>query len=930
MSAPEYVVGIDLGTTNTAVAAAPCGEGPSGIEIFPVPQLVGEGEVTARPVLPSVVYLASGRDLPAGALALPWDRDREYAVGEFARIAGMRQPGRLVVSAKSWLCHGGVDRQARILPWGGAEDCSRISPVTASSLILAHIREAWDSSHPKAPLAGQDVVITVPASFDEYARELTIEAAKEAGLERFTLIEEPQAALYAWIWARERSWQEALCGVDRLVVVDVGGGTTDFALVAVRRAKGSLRLERLAVGEHLLLGGDNMDIALARSLEKRMVGDAGKLESGRWQLLVARARAAKEALLSPEAPAEVRLEIPGSGRSVVGGLISGRLGREEVRDAVIEGFFPMVEADAPLREGAGAGVREWGLPFAQEPEITRHLAGFLRRHAGPGEGEAAGLVRPDAVLFNGGVMIPEAIRSRVTETIGAWFGGKPPRVLEGVDLNLAVARGAAYYGLARRGLGVRITGGSARSYYLGLASGGSGRTLRLLCLVTRGMEEGEEQEIREPEFEILANQPVGFPVYTSTSRSGERCGQIVEADSSGVTALSPLRTVLRFGRKLEARTVPVTLTVRLSEIGTLEIWCSSKISDHRWRLSFTTRESDPVKQGGSAAQASAELIVGSERLAVAGKVIEEVFSAGGDPVGMMRELEAVLGAGREAWPLEGIRALWEVLWAVAEGRLRSASHEARWLNLCGFLLRPGYGDDMDQWRLRKLWPLFERGLVFPRAVQNRAEWWNLWKRVAGGLNRMQQKRLADEVTPYLLAASEQGGAGKKRQSRLGSRPTPQEIREMWQAVGACERLEPSLKERLAEAIVADLARGKASDQQLWALSRLGARQPLYGPLNCVVSARHAARWVERALAIPAWPKEDLVAFALVQVCRLVGDRERDVEQSVRDRLAARIGSLPKAERAVRLLSEALPLSREEQARLLDESLPTGLRTRDSV
>jgi len=908
--AARFLVGIDLGTTNTACAYVDTTRGRA-IEVFEIPQLVAPGRLESRPTLPSCVYLAGPHELPAGSLDLPWAAGRDFCVGWLAREQGARVAGRLVASAKSWLCHGGVDRTARILPWGGGEDVGRISPVEASARILGHLREAWDATMP-APLAAQDVVLTVPASFDEMGRELTLEAARLAGLPKVVLLEEPQAAFYAWLTAHEADWRERVAAHPLVLVVDIGGGTTDFSLIAAQRSRGELVLARLAVGEHLLLGGDNMDIALARRIEARLL-PGGQLDSQRFHGLVSQCRSAKERLLADDTLAAVRVTVAGRGGGVVGGALAAGLTRTDVLETVLDGFFPLVPADARPRRAATAGLREWGLPFAAEPEITRHIADFLARQR-----EAAGqsdrhLARPDAVLFNGGACEPELVRSRIAEVIGAWHDAGhrwQPLVLEGQSLQLAVARGAAYYALVRRGQGVRIGSGAARSYYLGLGDGS------VLCLVPRGMEEGEAAVVEGHDLELLTNRPVAFPLYTATDRSGERTGDVLAVGAEALVPLPPIRTVLRFGRKLEERSLPVQLEVRLTEIGTLEVWCRSRQTEHRWRLEFRLRDTvaaaEPPASGGEAS-----LVVDAARIAKAASMIEATFAASDDPLTLAKRLEAALDAGRDAWSLAVIRQLWDVVWSHEAARGRSPEHEARWLNLAGFLLRPGFGDPGDELRVNRAWRVLSADLRHPRAVQCRAERWNLWKRIAGGLSAAQQQHLLRQVSPALL------GRGRL----VGPRPGPQELREMWQAVASCERLPAVTRAELAETLVAAVERGKATEQELWALARLGAREPLYGPSNCVVDRETATRLVERLLALRTWSRPGATAFALSQIARVTGDRGRDLDPEVRERVARRLAAEPDGARAARLVREYVALEARETARLLDESLPSGLRLR---
>jgi molecular chaperone DnaK (HSP70) len=912
--AARYLVGIDLGTTNTACAFVDTARGRA-IEVFDVPQLVAPGDVQPRATLPSALYLAGPHELPPGSLDLPWASGRDWCVGVLAREQGTRVAGRLVSSAKSWLCHGGVDRTAAILPWGAPDDVRRVSPVEASARVLRHVREAWDAAFP-APLAEQTVVLTVPASFDEVARELTLAAAVTAGLPDVVLLEEPQAAFYAWLVAHEADWKTRVAAHPLVLVVDVGGGTTDLSLVAARASRGELGLQRVAVGEHLLLGGDNIDMALARTVEGELAR-GGQLDSARFHVLVAQCRAAKERMLAePDVP-DVRLSVPGRGGAVVGGALAAGLRRDTVASVVLDRFFPAVPADARPRRASGLALREWGLPYAEEPEITRHLAGFLaRQRDAAGEAEAA-LARPDAILFNGGALEPDVVRERIRDVVASWDpAGRVPAVLEARSLHLAVARGAAYYGLVRRGLGVRIGGGAARTYYLGLEGGDDG-SVRVLCVVPRGMEEGETREIAEPEFELLANRPVAFPLFTATDRTGEQAGDVITAAPGALTALPPIRTVLRFGRKLQETALPVHLEARLTEIGTLELWCRSRTTDHRWRLEFRLRDLvGPTAEPAAGPAGEGGLVVDPARREAATALVAAAFAGDADPVTLTRRLEQALDAGRDAWPLATIRALWDALFPHEPARARSPEHEARWLNLAGLLLRPGFGDPGDEVRVGRLYRVLSGDLRHPRAAQCRAEWWNLWKRIAGGLGARQQDHLLQQVAPALV----------RRGKTKGPRPGPQEVREMWQAIGACERLPAAARAELGAALVDAACRGRATDQELWALARIGARQPLYGPLDCVVARATAEDWVRR-LVVAGWPRPEAYAFAVTQLARATGDRERDLDPALRERVAARVAAAPHGARAARLVREVTALEAREEARLLDETLPAGLRLR---
>lgn len=945
---PRYIVGIDLGTTNCAVAYI---DTARSIEVlhFPIPQLSREAAVSAHPTLPSFLYLPGPHDLPEGSLSLPWEREPAFAVGQFARVQGARIPGRLVSSAKSWLCHAEVDRQAAILPWDGLSEVQKISPVEAASRYLLHLRQAWQHEMSEAhPLEEQHIILTVPASFDEVARELTVEAAGRAGLSQLTLLEEPQAALYAWLVAHSDSWQTQLKPGDVILVCDVGGGTTDLSLMTVTPGRHQLGLERVAVGDHLLLGGDNMDVALARLVEERL-NKGKRLDPQRWHLLCHLCRSAKEDLFADPLKEQVTLTLPGRGSSVIGGTLSDRLTRTDIERVVLDGFFPNVEAEVTPRQDERAGLQEFGLPYETESEILRHIAFFLRQHVADVEQASLGLARPDALLFNGGALTPLAIRERIARTVASWFQSAASRgqdewqlaTLSHAHLDLAVAHGAAYYGLVRRGYGVRIGGGSARSYYLGV--GGSSwhgqqqakpadEAVSVVCLVRRGMEEGEEIHLTEQEFEVLANQPVSFPLYASGTRSGDQPGEVLRLDSDTLTRLPPITTVLRFGKKTGVTKIPVQVSARFTEVGTLELWCEARKTGHRWRLQFQLRGEGPLSRRSPATHAAVreELVIDEARLTNAASLLQRVFATGKtagqeiEPQTLTRQLEETLGTTRDSWPLSAIRALWDILWEVQKGRGKGPEYESRWLNLAGFLLRPGFGHPTDEWRMQQIWKLYGWGIAHARATQCRAEWWTLWKRVAGGLSQQQQTVLQREIAARILPGSSRAKTPKKSGNRKAG---PQEVREMWQVAASCERLNAEAKNTMGEALVRLIEKGKASDQELWALSRLGARSLVYGPANCVVRKEKAARWVQRLLE-KTWRQPEATAFALTQIARCTGDRTRDLDEAVRERVAERLASFSAGQRWARQVREVVPLEAREQARILDETLPAGLQIKN--
>ncbi len=604
----RYVVGVDLGTTNSALTYIDAGVEPDQAvtQVLPVPQVVQPGAVEPRPLLPSFLYLPGPKEQPAGSLALPWDADRDYAVGEFARNFGSQVPTRLVSSAKSWLCHPGIDRRQPLLPWKAPEGGRHVSPVQASTHYLKHLTEAWNhqlaKDVPAHRLEQQDIVLTVPASFDAVARELTVEAARAAGLENLTLLEEPQAAFYAWLEAQHEGWRKQVEVGDVVLVCDVGGGTSDFSLIAVSEESGNLALTRVAVGDHILLGGDNMDLALAHATAARL---GGKLDLVQMQMLTYSCRQAKEKLFADPAAASFPVTVLGRGRSVLGGTLKGEVTRAELEKILLDGFFPQVGLDAEPQRARTVGLQELGLPYVQDAAVTRHLAHFLHRHADvlertvTSKKKATKVTLPSAVLFNGGVLKADPIRQRLVDLLNRWRkeqGAGPVKELGGTDLDLAVARGSAYYGLVRRGRGVRIRGGTARAYYLGFHKPGPavpGYTppLSALCVAPFGMEEGSEVDVPGQEFYLVVGEPVEFQLLGSSVRRGDTAGVIVEEYDGEIERLSPLTTTLTAGKdKQQGRSVPVHLHSKVTEIGTLELWFYGRDGKDQWKLEFNVRE----------------------------------------------------------------------------------------------------------------------------------------------------------------------------------------------------------------------------------------------------------------------------------------------------------------------------------------------------
>lgn len=612
MSGARYAVGIDLGTTHSALTYAPLDgddDSPVNLTVMPIPQLIAPGTVDERLLLPSFLYLPHPSEMAPGDLTLPWGSGQMFAVGELAREQGSKTPIRLVSSAKSWLCHPGVDRRAPILPVDAPEEVERVSPLLASTRYLEHLRDAWNYRHPDAPLEQQQVTVTIPASFDPAARELTAEAAQTAGFQHLTLLEEPQAAVYSWIQQSNDAWRAQVQTGDIILVVDVGGGTTDLTLVAVTEHDGNLELNRIAVGDHILLGGDNMDLALAHVVRTKLAQQGTQLET--WQLrgLTHGCRAAKEALLSSSVQTEViPIVVPSRSSRLIGGSLRSELTREEVMTVILEGFFPRVDTTARPMARARTALSQLGLPYAQDAAITRHLAAFLGRQTRAAaelqgfnsDSAQADFIRPTAILFNGGVFKSALLTERLLEVVNGWLttaGAAPLRLLHSADLDLAVARGAAYYGAVRQGRGVRIRGGTARAYYVGIESAmpavpGFEPPLAALCVAPFGMEEGSEAALSPQEFGLVVGEPVRFRFFGSPVRRQDRVGTLLEDWAPDeLEELGEIEATLTTDGHAPGAMIPVRLHAAVTEIGTLRLEAVPRSGTERWKVEFDVRGS---------------------------------------------------------------------------------------------------------------------------------------------------------------------------------------------------------------------------------------------------------------------------------------------------------------------------------------------------
>ncbi|WP_034480039.1 Hsp70 family protein [Paraburkholderia sprentiae] len=958
----RYSVGIDLGTSNTVLAYAQAGS--QQIRVFEIEQLVSPGEVAARPLLPSVRYQTADGELSAADLQLPWSAANAAAgnasnasnavppvvVGRLARLLGAQVPGRLVASAKSWLSNASVDRVAPILPWGAPDDVRKISPLDASASYLAHVRAAWNQQFPKAPLEQQDVVLTVPASFDEGARALTVEAARLAGLPSLRLLEEPQAAFYDWLFRHRETLADELAATRLVLICDVGGGTTDLTLIEVGLTDdGEPRLARVGVGNHLMLGGDNMDLALAHRVEARLLDGAARaggsgtgaqapqrLSAASLSQLIERCRVAKEQLLGAQAPESAPVTLLGAGSKLIGGARTAQLTRDEVEKIIVDGFFPRVAAHERPGRARGAIV-EFGLPYATDAAVTRHIAAFLARFAGPSrkalgaasstpdEGAAAALPVPDTLLLNGGVFRADALSRRLADTLGGWRGA-PLKVLHNDNPDVAVARGAVAYMLARAGFAPKIGGGSPRSYFLLLDDTPAGQhdaepeaapAQRGICLLPRGADEGHEILIADRTFALRLGHPVRFHLVSSSADTAYQPGELVDLAGGDFVRLPPIATIVQPRDGHRARETAVRIATSLTELGTLDVHCI-ELDDpsQRWLLEFQLRRDDaqvhlPVDgapQRHPALDRAIELIdrcFGARAHNVDSKEIKRLRA----------QLEHLLGP-RDSWNSALLRELFGALWERARRRRRSADHERLWLNLAGYCVRPGFGYPLDEWRVEQLWTLFDDGIQYVTDSQVWSEWWTLWRRAAGGLGEDAQLRVLDAMD-YLQKAAQSRHKLPFDVAKTG-------FADRVRLSASLERIPAERKIELGESVLTRLKKPAENHQSWWAVGRIGARQPFYGSAHSVVPPGVAAQWLDAILALD-WKKVDPAAFAAVQIARMTGDRSRDLSDELRASVVRRLEAASAPRAWIMMVSEVVALDNADEGRVFGESLPVGLK-----
>lgn len=913
MHEARFIVGIDFGTTNITVAYTDTQKDPGKIVLLPIPQLSAPGEIIESELLPAFCFFPDKRQLPKKALNLPWKDKFDYAVGVYARDFGPDSPGRFISSVKSWLCHVGINRREKILPWNSDfKDCSR-SPVEISQYYLEHIRNAWDFKFKQKKdkngnpclLADQQVIITVPASFDETARELTFEAAELVGFKDINLLEEPLAVFYSWLDKNSTTWKKKIRPEEKILVIDVGGGTCDFSIIEMNKQG---KLIRSVAGSHLLLGGDNIDIAIARKIENKW---KTFLSPGEWAALCQRTREAKEKILNSSVD-KIKIVLLSQGSSVVKNIRESVLQRKELRKLLMDGFFPNISIHSPSPKKK-SGIQIMGLPYVSDPALTKHLLDFLRYSAKITKGEHTKFLVPDKVLFNGGTMIPPDIREQILKTLSSWFSGEQRRekIVELIssDLTFAVAYGAAYYGRTRRGEGIKVKSGTSRAYYVEVTQ--KEMEKRYICVMPRGMDEGKR--IMTPrKFLLDANQKVSFPLFSSSTRPGDKPGDVLDSKEE-LSPVSRLINVLRFGRT-EKKSIETEIAAELTETGILKLWIESLQSQHKWPLNFDIRALVDGEEEGDVEPA---VMFDSEKLRAACSLIKDVFEAAPEKLpSLVKIVKQELGIPGNELFLPVIRKLADTLFEIPYDSLRIPQQEIRWLNFCGYCLRPGFSDPVDELRLKKAWKIWIHGLNNRNSLQVEAEWWIFWRRIAPGLSLGQQRRIYQALYKWLCPKGEYALKLKKG---------IQVKTEMWRCLGALELLSPEIKLDIGDILLSRSE--KLLPYEYWVLARLGTRRLFRAPVNNIIPTEFVEKWLSKLIGLKKAPDEALL-FAVSRIAAISGDRNVDISPDSISSVKKFLLKHKATNQWIKHLEVMGKESEKEQTRILGDSLPLGLKLID--
>lgn len=904
----RYVIGIDLGTTHCAVAYSDTRDASPVPRLFPIDQLVAPGEVARLPLFASCRYHPHPEEYRPEDLVLPWNGVEQgypepvtpLIQGALARQLSGKTLGRSVTSAKSWLSHAQVDREADILPWGAENEVPKVSPLVATAGYLHHLRQCWDWHHPDHPLKDQYVILTVPASFGEDARRLTLKAAEMAGVPVVRLLEEPTAAFYAWFWEHREHFAQ-MQGEKRVLVCDVGGGTSDFTLLKVSARPGEVpQVERVGVGDHLLLGGDNMDLAIAWKAEASM---GGRLSPQGLLQLAEESRRAKEACLGDVAPEELSITLLGSGSKLIGGSRTARLATSEVRSFLLESFFPRLEWNAELAHMSSALV-EAGLPYEKDPAITRHILRFLRQYQSHHPEQEQGF--PDAVLFNGGPFNSGLLRRHLMEIFQGWRSG-PVEELNIPSPDTSVATGAVVHGLAMQGLFTRVGGGSPRHYYL-LTETEAGDSIGV-CLLPKGTPETVRQTLDNRRFRLTTGALVSFQVATSRADIPQALGDV---QTPGEDWRSLPLLVAKLGDDSTAAEVEVRLTAELTEVGVLQLSCEDIADPSQvWQLEFQTRQT-PMPMAETLQQPHPQLEAALDDLKTylsAGKQDNQGFKR------LRVGLEQRLGE-RDHWSLVDIRAMADFLLDSADLRRKSPWHERAWLHWLGFCARPGKGHPADPERQRQLAEIYRRGVHHRTEQAVWAEWWNMWRRVSAGLDAEVQKSLLEDIAYYLHPSN---ARSRKRQAELAQRAYDDMVR----LLGSLEELDVAQKQEAGQWLLERLRKPGESPHTWWAVGRLGARLPFSSSLDKVLAPDVIKPWLEELLKVD-WRKQKVAALAATLMARKTGDRALDLDEALREQVCTRLRQARASERWIELVRDVVELDQEDQGNLFGESLPAGL------
>lgn len=956
MTNSRYCIGIDLGTSTCSLSWADTLDLSAGVRVFKIRQWIDERSVAPADFLPSFVYLPPKTSWKKGQLTLPELKSEtqvsppSYALGDYAKKQVVKTPDRVIHSAKSWLCHHGVNAEDPFLPWHSEllEGNEKQSPVEATALYLKHLKDLWDAgpgAHGQAEqFCAQQIVVTVPASFSELASRLTLKAIELAGypMDQVRLLEEPQAAFYHWRYSTglkslsggcER-WEDLTTASAKqlqssfktdqvsleptiILVCDMGGGTTDFSLLSIKQTSKETLPEpqRYAVSDHILLGGDNIDLRIAKLLEADMMDQTKtRLEPSRWAALVQESRKLKEKVLNeghqglPEDTFYV--SIPGSGSSLMSSGLSASLSRQQIKDEILEGFFPFCERNATSELEASGGLKEWGLPYAFDCRVTYHLAEFL---AGQ---------RVDGVLFTGGSLKPDFLQYRILDLLQKWQGTRPVH-LENHSMDLAVSKGATWSALASRFKSGEILGGYPRNLYIEVAQQTGDNVL--VCIVPKGFQSDSPFVLDQLKLKVRLGEPVSFKVYSSVKKSGI-AGEIISgwSQDKDIKSLANLQTRLKIDKKGSARTKSETnilLEVQLGKTGLLSLTCLNDSPDQgseshrqRWNLNFNVRASsissdkDDTQTGALTGQDSDQVTQESTEKQIGlyyGKP-KKGEKIPGTPAKLIRELETIYNTNKDQWSLSQLRSLWGPLKDGETRKGRSELHEATWLNLSGYALRPGYGDELDDFRTSDLWESFKKGMSHPGSAQVKTQWWIMWRRIAGGLNREQQELIFGKIFPAI----------RKDEA------TP----EMYLLAGSLERISMNQKVRLGQVLTESLTRKKAScaEQKLIALSRIASRVPLYGGPEAIMKPERVTLWAKTLKELPAQSQaRKTMRYFYSQAGRIINNRELDLDDQSRKEFLKELTKLNAEPELTEVVERYVPMDHKSQQRLFGEKLPAG-------